>query len=133
MPTIPKFAVALAKLAKSNPKIIPSSPTSKKRINMQPKKFTKDDIELAKIRKEKIRKSINQSLSKKSKDDLCDTVDILKMNPNYKLSGYKPGEKIKIYNKNNMNEFIEIICPDNPTFSNIVENIRKVNRGEEYV
>lgn len=107
---IPKFAKEIVKRAKAKPKVIKTSISVKKATNTKSKKL----------------------LEKDSKDDLCETIDILKMSPNDKLSGYKTGEKIKIYNKNNMNKFIEIVCPENPTFDNILELIKKVKRGEKY-
>ncbi|MBQ6143668.1 MAG: hypothetical protein IJI84_04220 [Clostridia bacterium] len=76
MPTIPKFAVDLAKLAKSKPKIIPSSSTQ---ITNKRKRETHDKItnqhtkriksDTKPLEKEKIIKPINQNLSKKSKDN----------------------------------------------------------------
>ena len=111
MPPIPKFAKEMVKRAKAKPKVIKTSAVVKKVTNTMPQKL----------------------FGKNSKDDLCETIDILKMSPNDKLSGYKTGEKIKIYNKNNMNEFIEIVCPENPTFDNIVELVKKIKRGEKYV
>lgn len=68
MSPIPKFAQVLAKRAKAKPKVISGSPVTKKITNTQTKKFAKDDMELAKIRKEKIRKELEPFL-KKSKDD----------------------------------------------------------------
>lgn len=108
---IPKFAKEIVKRAKAKPKVIKTSISVKKVTNTKSKKL----------------------LEKDSKDDLCETIDILKMSTNDKLSGYKTGEKIKIYNKNNMSEFIEIVSPENPTFGNIMELIKKVKRGEKYV
>ena len=113
MPPIPKFAQVLAKRAKAKPKVIKTSILVKKLANIKPRKT--DTVR-----------------GKNSKDNLCETIDILEMNPNDKLSGYKTGEKIKIYNKNNMSEFIEMVCPENPTFDNILELIKKVKRGEKY-
>ena len=48
--------------------MISGSPVTKKITNTQTKKFAKDDMELAKVRKEKIRKELEPFL-KKSKDD----------------------------------------------------------------
>lgn len=74
MPTIPKFAVALAKLAKSNPKIIQNSSTqiTNKRKRKTHNKITNQHTKRIKsdtkpLEKEKIIKPINQSLSKKIK------------------------------------------------------------------
>ena len=79
MPPIPKFAKALAKLAKANPKVISGKTppkikkrnTSEKTIEKQieTKKFAKDDMEIDKISREKIKKELEQSLPKKAKDD----------------------------------------------------------------
>lgn len=85
MPPIPKFAKALAKLAKANPKVIERDEPSKKDINNQSekantlektmqnqveiKKFAKDDMEIDKIRREKAKKELEQRLPKKAKDD----------------------------------------------------------------
>ena len=63
---IPKFAKAMAKRAKAKPKVIVSKTTPTKQFS---RKFAKDDMELAKIRKDKIRKELEPFL-KKSKDDL---------------------------------------------------------------
>lgn len=51
----------------AKPKVIAIKPVQTKQL---PQKFAKDDMELAKIRKEGIRKSLEKSLPKKSKDDL---------------------------------------------------------------
>ncbi len=50
------------------------------------------------------------------------TLDISKLNANDQLSkyGYKPGQKVKIYNANNKNEFVEIIWPKNSMVGNIL-------------
>lgn len=69
MPPIPKFAQVLAKRAKAKPKVISGNPVTKKIASNQTKKFAKDDMELANVQKEKIRKKIEPFL-KKSKDDL---------------------------------------------------------------
>lgn len=79
MPPIPKFAKALAKLAKANPKVISGETppkikkrnTSEKTIEKQieTKKFAKDDMEIDKNRREKAKKELEQSLPKKAKDD----------------------------------------------------------------
>ena len=68
MPPIPKFAQVLAKRAKAKPKVISGNPVTKKIASNQTKKFAKDDMELAKVRKQEIRKKIEPFL-KKSKDD----------------------------------------------------------------
>ncbi len=119
MPTIPKFAINLAKVAKSNPKIISNQASSKIKENnisqIQTKKFAKDDMELSKIRREEIRKEMEQSLPKKAKDDLSDTINISNMKPQDKISGYRTGEKVKIYDSNNTSNFVEIVWPANPT------------------
>ena len=79
MPPIPKFAKALAKLSKANPKVISGEtlPKIKKRNTsekttekqIKTKRFAKDDMELDKIRREKIKKKLEQILPKKAKDD----------------------------------------------------------------
>lgn len=79
MPPIPKFAKALAKLAKANPKVIPGETppkikkmnTSEKTIEKQieTKKFAKDDMEIDKIRREKAKKELEQRIPQKAKDD----------------------------------------------------------------
>ena len=76
---IPKFAKALAELAKDNPKVISGETppkikkrnTSEKTIEKQieTKKFAKDDMEIDKISREKIKKELEQRIPKKSKDD----------------------------------------------------------------
>ena len=63
---IPKFAKAMAKRAQAKPKVITSKESQTKQSSQ---KFAKDDMELAKIRKDKIRKELEPFL-KKSKDDL---------------------------------------------------------------
>lgn len=57
---IPKFAKAMAKRAKAKPKVITSKESQTKQSSQ---KFAKDDMELAKLRKEKI-------MPKYSKDDM---------------------------------------------------------------
>lgn len=69
MPPIPKFAQVLAKRAKAKPKVISGNPVTKKIASNQTKKFAKDDMELAKVRKQEIRKSLRKNLPKKPKDD----------------------------------------------------------------
>ena len=69
MSPIQKFAQVLAKRAKAKPKVISESPAIKKIANTQTKKFAKDDMELAKVRKEKIRKELKQSFTDKLSDN----------------------------------------------------------------
>lgn len=75
MPRIPKFAKALAELAKDNPKVISGEtpPKIKKRNTsekqIKTKKFAKDDMEIDKIRREKAKKELEQRLPNKAKDD----------------------------------------------------------------
>ena len=54
------------------------------------------------------------------------TVDISKLNANDQLSkyGYKPGQKVKIYNANNNDEFVEIIWPKNSTAGDVMDLIK---------
>ena len=135
-----KFPVALAKLAKSNPKIIPSSPTQitnkRKRephdkVANQHTKRIKSHITPSKTKKEKIRKT---------KNDSTKIIDILKIAPYKKLEGYKIGQKVKIYNINNTNNYVEISWPIDSTIKNIVSLTRKqildkkikTNKGNEF-
>ncbi len=88
MPPIPKFAKALAKLAKANPKLISEEPlpkikkrnTSEKDTQKQikTKKFAKDDMGLDKIRREKVKNKLEQRFSTQAKDDS----EVLKTNKN---------------------------------------------------
>ncbi len=71
MPPIPQFAKVLAKRAKAKPKVIKTTTAvAKKSVDAKPRKFAKDDMELAKARNKDIRESLEKSLDKKSKDDL---------------------------------------------------------------
>lgn len=101
MPTIPKFAVSLAKLAKSNPKIIPSSPTQitnkRKRephdkVANQHTKRIKGDTTPLEIKKEKIRKLARIDINVNQYNDLLSTAKKLK---NVKTDDLK-GNKSKI-------------------------------------
>ena len=69
MSPIPKFAQVLAKRAKAKTKVISGNPVTKKIASNQTKKFAKDDMELAKVRKQEIRVSLKKDLPKKPKDD----------------------------------------------------------------
>lgn len=82
MPPIPQFAKVLAKRAKAKPKVIAIKPTQTKPLL---RKFAKDDIELTKIRKEAIRKSLEKNLPKQSKDDL----EILKISNKINMIDFK--------------------------------------------
>jgi len=64
---IPKFAKAMAKRAKAKPKVITSKESQTKQSSQ---KFAKDDMELAKLRKEKIKKNVEKIMPKYSKDDM---------------------------------------------------------------
>ena len=64
---IPKFAKAMAKRAKAKPKVITSKESQTKQSSQ---KFAKDDMELAKLRKEKIKKDVEKIMPKYSKDDM---------------------------------------------------------------
>lgn len=64
---IPTFAQALAKRAKAKPKVITSKESQTKQSSQ---KFAKDDMELAKLRKEKIKKDVEKIMPKYSKDDM---------------------------------------------------------------
>ena len=131
MPTIPKFAVSLAKLAKSKPKIIPSSSTqitnkrkreSHDKIANQHTKRIKSDTTPLEFKKEKI---------KKTKNDSTKIINILKIAPYEKLEGYKIGQKVKIYNINNTSNYVEISWPINSTIKNIVSLTRKQILGKK--
>ena len=65
--SIPKFAKAMAKRAKAKPKVITSKESQTKQSSQ---KFAKDDMELAKLRKEKIKKNVEKIMPKYSKDDM---------------------------------------------------------------
>lgn len=142
MPPIPKFAKALAKLAKANPKVISGeTPPKIKRRNtsekntetqIETKKFAKDDMELDKIRREKIKKKLEQSLPKKARDDSSVYKNLLALKATDKLQGYKSGEKVKIFNKDNLKEFVEITWSKEPTTYNVVESVVSVI-AENYI
>ena len=132
MPSIPKFAKALVKLAKANPKVIPGEllpkikkrNTSEKTIEKQieTKKFAKDDMEIDKISREKIKKELNQNLIKK--DDLYEIIDLSKMELHNKLDIYKTGEEVKVYDSNNTGKFVEILWPENSTVENLISLVK---------
>ena len=125
MPPIPKFAKALAKLAKANPKVISGEtpPKIKKRNTsekttekqIKTKKFAKDDMELAKVRKEKIKNELEQRLLKQAKDDSSIIRNISLMKPDDKIEYYKAGEKVKIYDSNGTGKFVEVLWPKDAT------------------
>ena len=132
MPPIPKFAKALAELAKDNPKVIPEKtlPQIKKGDNLEKKiekqietkKFAKDDMEIDKISREKIKKELNQNLIKK--DDLYEIIDLSKMELHNKLDIYKTGEEVKVYDSNNTGKFVEILWPENSTVENLISLVK---------
>ncbi len=142
MPPIPKFAKALAKLAKANPKVIPGETppkikkrnTSEKTIEKQieTKKFAKDNIEIDKIRRKRTKKELEQSLPKKARDDSSVYKNLLALKATDKLQGYKSDEKVKIFNKDNLKEFVEISWPKEATAYNVVESVVRV-MVEKYI
>ena len=67
---IPKFAQTLSKRAKAKHKVISGSRAAENIANTKTKKFAKDDMELAKVRKERIKKDVEKIMPKYSKDDM---------------------------------------------------------------
>ena len=109
MPPIPQFAKALAQRAKAKPKVI------------------KDLSRKIASKKAQIR-NVNEGCRTKTDSlETLKTINILEMNPKTKLNnyGYKPNQKVKIYNENNKNEFVEITWSDNLTPNDIIELVRK--------
>ena len=118
MPPIPKFAKTLAKLSKANPKVILG--------NTATKKFSKNDMELIKTRKQEIRKSLEKDLYKNSKDDLNLLKDLQNFRAKDKLQGHQAEDRVKIFNKDNLNQFVEISWPKEATVYNVVESVVRV-------
>lgn len=142
MPRIPKFAKALAELAKDNPKVISGETppkikkrnTSEKTIEKQieTKKIAKDGMELDKIRREKMKKELEQRIPQKAKNDSSVYKNLLAFKATDKLQGYKSDEKVKIFNKDNLKEFVEISWPKEATAYNVVESVVRV-MVEKYI
>ena len=118
MPPIPKFAKVLAQHAKDNPKVILG--------NTATKKFSKNDMELIKTRKQEIRKSLEKDLHKNPKDDLNLLKDLQNFKAKDKLQGHQAGDRVKIFNKDNLNQFVEILWPKEATVYNVVESVVRV-------
>lgn len=125
MPPIPKFAQVLAKRAKKKPEVILKNSIGKKLINTKPKKFANNkDMAFARVLKKEIKKDSGQSLLKKAKNNLYETVDISKIELTKKLEIYKTGEKVRIYDTDSAGNFVEIIWPIDPTVKNIISLTR---------
>ena len=110
-------------------------------------KKAKDDMELAKIRKSWVRNEMIKNFAGKAKDDtvigsdtqksveskkiekqpINKTVDnlpkelnISKIRSAYVVKGYKAGKKVRVYDINNSEKFVQIIWPKNPTVRNLL-------------
>lgn len=118
MPPIPQFAKVLAKLAKANPKKILA--------NSELPKTTKDDMELIKARKIATRKSLEKTVPKKAIHNSTIYKDLQDFQAHDKLQGYKSDDRVKIFNKNNLKQFVEISWPKEATAYNVVESVVRV-------
>lgn len=55
-----------------------------------------------------------------------ETTNLLEMEATTILRGYRTGEKVKIFNKDNLKQFVEISWPKEATAYNVVESVVRV-------
>ncbi len=119
----PEAISAIEKMEKTLSKDEKAETTDKKikaPVNLKKRVDSKDDMELAKIRKDETKKELEPVFAKKAKDDLTEVVNISQMKSDEKLKGYKAGEKVKIYDTDDTSQFVEIFLPENPTAKDLL-------------
>ena len=132
MPPIPQFAKVLAKRAKAKPKVFIRTPIIKEKrrcmgksgeVSIRPKKRMRCAETIT--AEEENKKLLKSPIFEKPDDGSYDIIDLLKMEANKKLKGYRTGEKVKIYNLDDPLSYVEIVWPANTTIKNIVFMARK--------
>ena len=79
-----------------------------------------------------MKQELEQILPKKAKDDSSKYKNLLAFKATDNLQGYKSDEKVKIFNKGNLKEFVEISWPKEATAYNAVESVVRV-MVEKYI
>lgn len=132
MPPIPQFARVLSKRVKAKPKVFIRTPIIKGKrrymeqsgeVSIRPKKRIRR-AEITTVEEEN-KKLLQNSICKKPGDSSYGTIDLLKMEANKKLEGYRTGEKVKICNLDDPFSYVEIVWPANTTIENVVFLTRK--------
>ncbi len=132
MPPIPQFAKVLAKRAKAKPKVFIRTPVVKGKrrymeksgeVSIRPQKRMRCAETIT--AEEEDKKLLKSPIFEKPDDGSYDTIDLLRMEANKKLEGYRTGEKVKIYNLDDPLSYVEIVWPANTTIENVVFLTRK--------
>lgn len=89
-------------------------------------------MKVDKIRRQKMKKELQRKLLEKPKDDISVYKNLLALEATDKLHGYESGEKVKIFNKDSLDEFVEILWPKESTAYNVVESVIRVI-AENYI
>lgn len=132
MPPIPQFAKVLAKRAKAKPKVFIRTPVVKGKrrymeksgeVSIRPQKGMRCAETIT--AEEEDKRLLKSPIFEKPDDGSYDTIDLLRMEANKKLEGYRTGEKVKIYNLDDPISYVEIVWPANTTIKNVVFLTRK--------